>query len=70
MPKFTLVCDHSYDLDTHVVTHEFNSEDLYEVVMNLDMFLKGSGYVYNGELAIVEEEETHSPQYYDKDRNR
>ena len=33
---------------------EFNSENLDEVVMYLDMFLKGSGFVYTGELGVVE----------------
>lgn len=56
MPRFTLICDHSYDLDTHVVTHEFTAETLDDVVMNLDMFLKGSGYAYQGELVIDEPE--------------
>lgn len=69
MPRFTLICDHSNDLDTHIVTHEFNAEHLYDVVDNIDMFLKGAGYVYKGNLELVEEEQ-HSKHYYDKDRNR
>lgn len=72
MPKFTLICDHSYDGETHVVTHEFNTEYLPDVLMNLDMFLKGSGYVYDGFLTVEEPEELeqHSDYYYDRDRNR
>ena len=59
MPRFTLICDHSCDLDTHIVTHEFNAENLFDVVDNIDMFLKGAGYVYKGNLEFVEQE-THS----------
>lgn len=69
MPRFTLICDHSCDLDTHIVTHEFNAEYLYDVVDNIDMFLKGAGYVYKGNLEFVEQEQ-HSKHYYDGDRNR
>lgn len=75
MPKFTLVCDHSCDLDTHVVTHQFNCENLYDVIENFDMFLKGAGYSYDGVLDICTPVETsnltgHSPQYFDTGRNR
>lgn len=69
MPRFTLICDHSCDLDTHIVTHEFNAENLFDVVDNIDTFLKGAGYVYKGNLEFVEQE-TRSKYYYDKDRNR
>jgi hypothetical protein len=62
MPKFKLICDHSCDLDTHVVTHEFNADYLPEVIMNLDMFLKGAGYVYDGELDIATHEQ---PELFD-----
>jgi hypothetical protein len=81
MPKFKLICDHSCDLDTHVVTHEFNADYLPEVIMNLDMFLKGAGYVYDGELDIATYEQpelfdsqdvlaTKSNHYFDTGRNR
>jgi hypothetical protein len=67
MTKFTLVCDHSCDLDTHVVTHEFNAEYLPDVLMNLEQFLRGAGYVFDGQLII---EPAHSEHYYDTERNR
>ena len=78
MPKFTLVCDHSCDLDTHIVTHTFNSDYLQDVIMNIDMFLKGAGYVYDGELDIINDTpvktqepiQNHSDHYYDINRNR
>jgi hypothetical protein len=73
MPRFTLICDHSCDLDTHVVTHEFTAEQLTDVLMNLDMFLKGSGYMYDGVVDIADDESvktSHSPYYFDTGRNR
>lgn len=53
MPKFTLIADHG---DGHVISHEFEEEFLDEVVQNLNSFLRGTGYYYDGELQIVEEE--------------
>ena len=53
MPKFTLICDHSNNLDTHVVKHEFTSEHIYDVLDNFQMFLKGAGYVFDGDIDIV-----------------
>lgn len=71
MSKFTLICDNSYDLDTHVVSHTFTAEHIADVLMNLDLFLKGVGYVYDGQVDIVEDEPCcHSPQYFDTERNR
>ena len=67
MPKFKLICDHSYDLDTHVITHEFNAEYLPDVLLNLEQFLRGAGYVFDGKLTI---EPAHSEYYYDTERNR
>lgn len=76
MQKFKLICDNSCDLDTHVVTHEFNAASLDDVVMNLDMFLRGVGYSYDGELGVVDyqpvqiEVTQHNQYFYDKDRNK
>ena len=72
MAKFTLVCDHSCDLDTHVVTHQFDAENIYDVIAQFEFFLKGAGYFPPGTLdfACEEAEIEHSNQYFDKDRNR
>lgn len=75
MAKFKLICDHSCDLDTHVVTHEFNAEYLPDVIQNIDMFLKGAGYIYNGELDIIDPAELnfgvqHNEHFFDTGRNR
>lgn len=74
MPKFKLICDHSCDLDTHVVTHEFTADYLSDVLLNIDMFLKGAGYNYGGRVDTVEDivvgDISHSEHYFDFDRNR
>ena len=86
MPRFKLICDHSCDLDTHVVTHEFSAEYLPEVIQNIDMFLKGAGYIYDGYVDILEDNPPQvgagtnfqsggagvqrSQYFYDTERNR
>ena len=77
MPRFKLICDHSCDLDTHVVTHEFSAEYLPEVITNIDMFLKGAGYIYDGYVDILEDNPPqvgdgvqHNQYFYDTERNR
>lgn len=73
MPKFTFVCDHSCDLDTHVVTHQFDAETYWEAIAQFEMFLKSAGYQFDGVLDIVdaiEDTKPHSHHYYDEDRNK
>ena len=81
MPRFKLICDHSCDLDTHVVTHEFSAEYLPEVITNIDMFLKGAGYIYDGQVDIIDEQPLQAgtfgatgyqpnEHFYDTERNR
>lgn len=67
MPNFKLICDHSYDLDTHVVTHEFNAEYLPDVLDNIRMFLQGAGYVIDGVIDIIPNDEYYGkpPELYD-----
>jgi hypothetical protein len=57
MPKFKLICDHSCALDTHVVTHEFNAEYLPDVLANIRMFLQGAGFVIDGVIDIIPNDE-------------
>lgn len=70
MPKFTFIADHSCDLDTHVVTHQWNGEYLYDVLEQFQMFLKGAGYNFEGDLDFVTDRTQHSQHYFDKDRNK
>lgn len=60
MPKFTFICDHSCDLDTHVVTHQFNAETYWEVIEQFEMFLKGAGYSFDGAVGIIPPVEDYS----------
>lgn len=74
MARYKLICDHSCDLDTHVVTHEFDAEVLDDVLDNFKQFLMGAGFTWlNGELVFVEENPNKagkSEHFFDKDRNR
>lgn len=56
MPKFILIAQHTdeYDEVESTVTHEFNYEYLPDVLMGLDSFLRGVGFVFDGELGINE----------------
>ena len=60
MPKFTFI---SEDLDLNgyktgsKLTKEFSCETLDAVVKEFDMFVRGTGYSFSGEIAIVPEEE-------------
>lgn len=82
MPKFKLICDHSCDLDTHVVTHEFDAEYIGDVLDQFKHFLRGAGYYFDGEIEIVNDDPVctpcddeacecnHSTYYFDLGRNR
>lgn len=83
MPKFKLVSEHlNADFEVEFrTTSEFEVELLEDVIMHLDMFLKGVGYSYNGELCIGEPAKCsiadvglksceHTEAYYDVNRNR
>ena len=56
MPKFKLVSEHvNEDFEVEFrTTAEFEVEHLDEVLLHIDMFLKGVGYVYDGELGVGE----------------
>ena len=72
MPKFTLICDHGGD--SLKTTLEFDQDTLPDVVANMDTFLRGCGFFFDGCLTIEEPEpepyRQHSRHYYDFDRNR
>ena len=59
MPNFKLVCEHrnAWDQTLDVRnTSEFEYEQLQDVVMAFEDFLRGCGYVFEGHLDIVQEE--------------
>ena len=58
MSKYTLLCEDTA-LDGMPVfeqTFVFETDVLEEAIMYLDMFLKGSGFVYSGELGVISDE--------------
>lgn len=54
MPKFTFVCDHNDELGSGPkVTLETERLFLDDVLFDIQDFLKGAGFVFDGELCIV-----------------
>jgi hypothetical protein len=86
MPKFTLIAEHTdlYTGDvTSKTTHEFEVDYLPDALQNMELFLRGVGFVFDGNLDIVndfeEPPEWHTPQedfvehsdfYFDTQRNK
>jgi hypothetical protein len=86
MPKFTLIAEHTglYARDVESrTTHEFEVDYLPDVLQNMELFLRGVGFVFDGNLDIVndfeEPPEWHTPQedfvehsdfYFDTQRNK
>ena len=71
MPKFTLIAEHE---DNKKITYEFHEDYLPDVLLQMEMFLRGTGYFFDGMLDFVndEPEDTvqHSEYYYDEERNK
>lgn len=53
MPKFTLIAEHD---DGNKITSEFVNDYLYDVLENMDLFLRGVGFFYEGRLNVESEE--------------
>jgi hypothetical protein len=51
--KFTLIAEHETG---EKITYEFENDYLYNVLDNVDLFLRGAGFVPEGTLAYTEEE--------------
>jgi hypothetical protein len=56
--KFTLVCEHD---GGPKVTYEFNNIMLSDTLDNMQNFLKGCGFVFDGVLDIVNEDGEQQP---------
>lgn len=57
MPRFTLIAEHYDEFEGVIestITHQFEKEYLDDVIMQLQEFLRGAGYYFDGELGIVE----------------
>jgi len=76
MPKFTLIAEHKdmFGAPLTKITHEFDYDYLGDVLENIDLFLRGAGYLPTGTLDYVEEEPVddvqHSEFYFDTERNK
>ncbi len=58
MPRFTFTCDHNDDMGPGpVLTFETERIFLDDVLMDFQDFLKGCGFVFDGELQIFKEDE-------------
>lgn len=56
MPKFTFICDHNDELGSGpVMTLETNQIQLHRVIEDFTLFLRGAGFVFDGELEIVDD---------------
>jgi hypothetical protein len=66
MTKYTLIAEHT-DLYTGNTisksTHEFEVDGLMDVVENVELFLKGAGFIFDGFLDIVSPEEDTPPEW-------
>lgn len=61
MPTFKFICEHrDYHSDEIESTNtvEFNKESLYDVIEEFERFLKGAGFVFEGQLEFVKDEPT------------
>jgi hypothetical protein len=61
MSKFTFICEEVIFPKNDVVsskrTVEFNAVSLLDVIAEFEMFLKGNGFVFDGVLDIITEDE-------------
>jgi hypothetical protein len=53
MPKFTFISEHNTG---EKITFEFTKEYLPDILQEFEMFLKGAGFHFSGNLDIVENE--------------
>ena len=54
--KYTLIAEDDYDGST--TTREFNADSLTYVLPEIELFLKGAGFVFDGTLDFVNDFET------------
>jgi hypothetical protein len=52
MPKFTFISEHNTG---EKITFEFNKEYLPDILQEFEMFLRGAGFQFNGNLDFVED---------------
>lgn len=76
MPKFTLTAEHK-DFNgkvTSTTTNTFEVDYLPDVLENIELFLRGTGFYFDGDLDIINESHNdsveHSEFYFDINRNK
>jgi hypothetical protein len=63
MPKFTFICDHNDSLGPGPkLTYESERVFIDDVLFDLQDFLKGCGFVFDGELTIVPTDEIYGKE--------
>jgi hypothetical protein len=69
MPKFTFIAEHKDLYGGHAgnkITHEFEAENLSDVLENFECFIRGAGYVVEGTLDFVDVESTDDVELSDE----
>jgi hypothetical protein len=61
MSKFTF----KHENDDCLIEHSYNEEYLHNVVMRMEEFLRGCGFIFDGSLEIVENSEKSIEQVID-----
>lgn len=56
MAKYTFTSEEP--LNNSKITYEFEGVSLVDIVEHFEMFLKGSGFIFQGQLDFVEEDNT------------
>ena len=56
MSKFTFICEEGYGVPAKR-TVEFEADSLSDVLAEVEMFLRGSGFYFHGTLDIVDEDD-------------
>jgi hypothetical protein len=67
MSKFTFIKEDGVYCTNSKQTVEFSAVSLEEVLKQFESFLRGAGFVFNGEVGIFEEEDYQSNYDYDYD---
>ena len=69
MPRFTFICEHDaeqlggYQSDYRRNEVTFQAESWSDVLLEVDTFLRGSGFYFDGEVGMIEPEEKQEDTY-------
>jgi len=65
MAKYTFICEHIEAGDGLKNITEFRSDYLPDVLDNLELFLRGAGFYFDGKLQIINEQDYPLPEEID-----